>query len=1079
MAHELDSWEESAREIMDEWNLGDDDELSQSPLPPYPPGFREGLDAGKGLPVVERTQPEDSFPAGSTALCQAFVMGSDQDGARAEFQVDEADDSDFVAEQNDLCPSRRSPRGYPRGLPNVGDELKGFRLVMELGRGAFARVYLAEEINLGNRLVALKVSRAEGEEPRMLARLQHAHIVPVHSVQDDPATGLRVLCMPYLGGANLSRLLQQAGGPVSARASGRTLVEALDQLSQRLPAGLGHEPLLESVRTRRWRSASRTGGPSVSQPARSSTEGPGAAPSAGPPSVQKIRSLVSRLVSSRSPVWTNRDEQDDGVPSRQFLRGANAIEAAVWVVARLAEGLEHAHSRGLLHRDLKPANILIAADGTPMLLDFNLAAETERRAEDGEEMHRAVLGGTLPYMAPEHLDAFDPQGSTAPESVDERSDLYSLGLILFEMIAGHHPFSEPPAGLLPLQTIRSMVQERTRRPVPSLRHRCKTVPWSLEALVAKCLDPDPARRYARAGDLAEDLRRFLDDLPMKHCAEPSPRERLGKWARRHPAICSSGTIAAASVLLLGILMSASYFLYEGLLELSSRLRRQAFDRDFVQCQFLLNVAGRNDEFLKRGIGHARSLLGEAGIPDPGVGVGEPVDRARDAQPSRAARWVRRLKAEESRRVRRQLVELLMLEARAGVLVVTPRAAEEDRRRALSRAVYRLDQAEGIDAPLPSALFHDRARYLAALGDADRAARDRARAFELSPTSSQDLILLGTSLLTGGDRAGAEAALAEAIAKDPTSLWAWFAMGHCHYEQRRYSEAAGDFNACVALGPEYAWNHFNRGLALALAGRAYEAKASYDRAIKLDPELVEARVDRALVELDLARPEQALYDLRWAVAHGCRQAGVLCALGQTLALTGRTDEAESTFGELLAKHPHDPVVHVARGMTRVDLDPELARQDFRDALDRDPHGAMAHYGMALVLRMRDHRAALEYLDRALELDPNLFDALQVRALERARLGDRGALDDAEALVRSPTMHHLYNAACALAVFARTAGDPRSLDRSIQILELALRAGFPAQTAANDPDLGPLRRRPDYIRLIARFSGHQESRGRAGA
>ena len=225
------------------------------------------------------------------------------------------------------------------------------------------------------------------------------------------------------------------------------------------------------------------------------------------------------------------DDEDKASPARQFLRGANGIQAAVWIVARLAEGLDHAHSRGLLHRDLKPANILIAADGTPMLLDFNLAAETEpeRDGDPGEgRAHRAMLGGTLPYMSPEHLDALDPDGSTTPEEVDERSDLYALGLILFEMIAGEPPFAELPAGLTPLETIRFMIEDRRRRPVPSLRARCPDVPWSLDALTCQCLDPDPDRRHRSAHELSEDLRRFLENLPMKHCPEPSLRERHGE-----------------------------------------------------------------------------------------------------------------------------------------------------------------------------------------------------------------------------------------------------------------------------------------------------------------------------------------------------------------------------------------------------------------------------------------------------------------------------------------------------------------------------------------------------------------------
>ena len=112
---------------------------------------------------------------------------------------------------------------------------------------------------------------------------------------------------------------------------------------------------------------------------RSSRQTDGTALDQGPHSIGRLRGLITRLMGPRtlnSPPAVDHEE-DAASPARQFLRGANGIEAAVWIVARLAEGLDHAHSRGLLHRDLKPANILIAADGTPMLLDFNLAAETE------------------------------------------------------------------------------------------------------------------------------------------------------------------------------------------------------------------------------------------------------------------------------------------------------------------------------------------------------------------------------------------------------------------------------------------------------------------------------------------------------------------------------------------------------------------------------------------------------------------------------------------------------------------------------------------------------------------------------
>ena len=216
-------------------------------------------------------------------------------------------------------------------------------------------------------------------------------------------------------------------------------------------------------------------------------------------------------------------------------------------------------------------------------------------------------------MSPEHLDAFNPRGSTSPESVDERSDIYAIGLILFEMLAGRHTFPDPPPGTPLLDSIELMIA--ARRQAPSLRAISPEIPWSLDALVTKCLAFDPARRYARAGDLAEDLRRYLENLPMKHCPEPSVRERMGKFARRHPGLCGSTSIAVVSVLLLGLLGGTLALLYPTLQHLAARLRIKQFDRDYTEIQFLLNTAGGSNERLKKGIALSRSHSGRAGSRD--------------------------------------------------------------------------------------------------------------------------------------------------------------------------------------------------------------------------------------------------------------------------------------------------------------------------------------------------------------------------------------------------------------------------------------------------------------------------------
>ncbi len=911
-------------------------------------------------------------------------------------------------------------------FPKLGEAIGGFRLISELGRGAFARVYLAHEAALGNRPVALKVSKAEGDEPRVLARLQHTHIVPIYSVHDDRATGLRLICMPYFGGANLAQVLDAAIVHPVGPTRGRSLIDALDLIARPGPT-LGPP-----------RAASRIGAPAVG------------------PRGSFLGSLRRSLFGGRATrPGTGRGTAADGPspdaehgqPARQFLRGSDLIRASAWIAARLAEGLEHAHSRGLLHRDLKPSNVLIAADGTPMLLDFNLAAEAlETDPEDGT---RAMLGGTLPYMPPEHLDAFNPRGSTPPGAVDERSDLYALGLILFEMIAGRPAFAESPEGLELIPLLDWMTADR-RKGTPSLRDADPRVPRGLDAIVARCLDPEPSRRYRSAGELAEDLRRFLDDLPLKFAPETSARERLAKWARRHPRASSIWTIAPLATALTLTIAAVAWTQSGHLREVAARLNLRRFREAFHECQFLLNTSGSGglDDHLRRGVDRAHALVDR-------FGVGRRGDWSRGY-------WVASLAPGERDDLRRDLAELILLEARARVRLAGSSGGEDERRRALEWAVAWLDRAEALD-PAPSpALFAERARHHHALGQPDLARRDRERAESTPAATCRDEYLLGTADLAEGRPDRAERRLRRAVALDARRFWAWFALGLCHFDQGRYADAVGDFNVCTVLMPEFAWPFANRGLALARAGRLPEALDSFDRALALNPTFGEAFASRGLVLLEAGEAEKAERDLARASELGRHDIAVRAGRAEALAKLGRPAEALALYEELVASRPYDAHLLSVRGMARLATDPEGAEADFVAALANDPASAAAHHGLARVRFRSDPKSGLDHVDRALRADPRHLDSLQLRALIRAHLGRLDALDDVDRLLQAPTPHRLYNAACALAVLSRT--HPAQESRAMDLLRRAIESGFPAAPARDDPDLDALRPRADFRALV---------------
>ncbi|MFM7150515.1 MAG: serine/threonine protein kinase [Gemmataceae bacterium] len=344
-------------------------------------------------------------------------------------------------------PSHSSEPNGPPELPLNGERVGDFHLLRELGKGSFARVYLARQVSL-DRLVALKVTRGPGEEGQTLAGLEHDHIVRVFSESVLHGRDLRLLCMQYVPGTTLEKLIGQMHGDPASQRDGQMFLDRIDQ-TVTAPAALDLAAL--------------------------------------------------------------RD--------REALREMDYLELVCWIGGRLAEALAHAHHLGVLHRDIKPANILVNRYGRPLLADFNIArAEKEGRSRDGG------LGGTLAYMSPEHLDAFNPMDFTGPEAVDVRSDIWSLGVVLFELLTGQLPYPLPSMKNLDPDVLRHLSEQR-KNPL-STESFPSDVPPSLRRVLSRCLAPHPSQRYQQAADLAveldscRELLRVQKELPPGYVITP-------------------------------------------------------------------------------------------------------------------------------------------------------------------------------------------------------------------------------------------------------------------------------------------------------------------------------------------------------------------------------------------------------------------------------------------------------------------------------------------------------------------------------------------------------------------------------
>jgi serine/threonine protein kinase/tetratricopeptide (TPR) repeat protein len=878
-------------------------------------------------------------------------------------------------------PSAPTAGDRPTGVvrwPEVGRTFLGFRLLEEIGRGAFSRVYLARQGDLADRPVVLKVTADAVREAAALARLQHTNIVPVHSVH---RTGpLHAVCMPYLGTVTLADVYRDLEGMPTLPSAGRELFTTLNtRRAATLAAGLPDDvQLSESARH------------------------------------------------SRPPILAT-------------LAGGSYVEAVLGLAARVADGLAHAHDRGVVHRDLKPANILLADDGQPMLLDFNLAGAAKGGAEVGG-------GGTPPYMSPEQLAGF----AGRPARVDGRSDLYSLGLVLFELLTRRTPFRR--FARVTAESLAAMTAER-HGPPPAVRPWNRAVSPAVEAIIRHLLEPDPDRRYPSARALKEDIERHLADLPLKHAPNPSVRERVGKWRRRNRAIASTGSLVTAGLVAAAVLAGGYAFRGDRLarMEAADALRRFAADAQTAQLLLVDRNADRRQ--TDDGIGACEAALARFGVLDgPGWQDGP---------------LVARLAPADRDRLRDDVGGLLVLLARTTARRAVLDVARADPRPDLARAAGLCDAAAACypAGGEPRAVWEQRAELARLLGRPDEAGPLARRAADAPAGSPTDRLLLAHQYAGRGEYRAALPLLKDLTRDDPGGFVAWFVRGVCHLELLQDAEAVGCFNSCVALRPDYHWAWYNRGLAARRQRQFEPARADFDRVIALRPGFALGYVNRAVVRRELGDHAGAADDLTRALDLGGPAVSLLFRRAAARRAAGDAAGADRDLAEAARREPTDEDGYVDRGLSRVGTDPATALADFDAALRLNPQSYRGLQNKAAVLADKFGReaAAVRVLDEAVRLYPDAVAPVAGRAvlLARAGQGDRAVADAEAALRLDPGPATLYRAGCVYALLS--AGRPEHRPRAVQLLTAAVKRGYGYDLLADDPDLAPLRGRPEFRQL----------------
>lgn len=598
-----------------------------------------------------------------------------------------------------------------------------------------------------------------------------------------------------------------------------------------------------------------------------------------------------------------------GPACRQFEK-ASYVEAICRIGACMAEALDYAHQRDVIHHDLKPSNILIAADGQPLLLDFHLA----QPVLEAGAVSVAWLGGTPGYMPPEHeaaLTAIELR-QPIPQRVDGKADLYSLGMLLCEALAGQHPPDGEPTAVW-------------------LRRANAQVSPALADLLAKCMAADPAQRYYDAGALASDLRRHLEHQPLKHVANRSLKERWHKWRHRRPYALMATLLAVG--LVLSCLVTATTVqrrwqeAERALDEAEMEIEAQHFEWAAVAIDRGLFLAanlpwrstlwhdlqaarsvvqqGTLVQQLRLFVERTRESYGEDGSPRLDV-------KGLEAEARRL--WEQRHALLDSKpphhhwsqvQVKEDLIELAVFWADAHLREAKP----DDRRQAALDGMQVLQYVEQL-AGSRFVLCQKQAKLAELVDNNAILVQASQKLKSLRPASAWEHFALGREAFVLGRFEEADQHFKIAVDLRPRQLWPNFYHGRAAYELKHFDEAVTAFAICIALADHTAWCYYHRGLASLQLGRIDAARRDFDRAIDLDPRSP-AAIERGKIAYQEQRFDDAIEDFKRVLEDDTEMGRVSFALALAFAGKGDRSAALKQLDELLAREPgHREAIELA-------------------------------------------------------------------------------------------------------------------------------------------------------------------------
>jgi serine/threonine protein kinase/Tfp pilus assembly protein PilF len=707
--------------------------------------------------------------------------------------------------------------------------------------------------------------------------------------------------------------------------------------------------------------------------------------------------------------------------AQKTLKQSELLRAFV----NICQALAFAHSRGILHRDLKPANIVLGEFGEVFVLDWGLAKilHFDRGAERDDSpasqafpdhphatsSEGSVLG-TPAYMSPEQAHGQNDQ-------LGPRSDIFSLGAILYEILVGQPPYKG--------KSTLEVVSKAQKGAYESPRSLDRKIAPALEAICLKAMALAPTDRYADATELAEEVMRWQAGEPVLTYPEPW-HQRAGRWAKRHRTTCwTTFGIAMTMGLAFGVwlwqedvrlkslrteslplLLEGQKLLTEGnidaarleLSKVNARIAGEAALRDVeakvhdllseAESRIQLREAARADQTLLANFRKKRedalfmgtllsnqdlaaSLKQAQRAAEEGLALfGVPLEQFRDPQLSE-----RHFTARQKKEIEAECRDLMLIRVSA-LAQPLPEDQAEARQANVRAALALLDQPGWTEAnALANQLIRGKCHLL--LGENEKAQGIFRSAKTAAPLDARDAFFSGLESFFANQYPEAMARFDLSLQKKPDQFWSQYFLAVCHLQDTANAKtsaplAIAHLTACLDRRPDFIWNYLLRGVAYGFAGNDNAAEADFQQATRLDPNEYALYVNRGGVRLNGDKLELAEQDLRRAVELAPDRHQAYLNLAELELKKRNLTEAIRLIDQTISRAPLYAPSYAKRAKIRVE------RDELKEALADLNHAARLEVPGSLTLaRLHGERGRLLYRLDDFNLAKGAYDAALTR------------------------------------------------------------------------------------------------------